>query len=276
MKIRNPFVIKTACSLGSSFVYLLGCTIRVRIRCLGEDYSPDAPNLNCRAIYLFWHDCMLLPSFIYARPDIHVLVSQHTDGVFIGDVMKRIGFSMAYGSSMRGGFNAIRQMLKLSKTSHFAITPDGPRGPRRQLKMGAVFLAAQTGMPIVPVGCGYSSAWRAKSWDRFACPRRSAKGALFSRLPSSSRGTSRTMCSNVTGGRLKPNFSLRRRLPNVGRRPGNMILMNTTVSARLPGPNSRVQRNPTSVVSEFARIRLLGRHKNPEFWRVRLHAERSF
>jgi lysophospholipid acyltransferase (LPLAT)-like uncharacterized protein len=100
-----------------------------------------------------------------------VLISKHTDGQFIGNVMKRLGLGMVHGSSTRGGVEAIRHLISLSKDSHFVITPDGPRGPRRQVKMGAVFLAAQTGMPIVPCGCGFGSAWRAKSWDHFGFPR---------------------------------------------------------------------------------------------------------
>jgi lysophospholipid acyltransferase (LPLAT)-like uncharacterized protein len=183
LKIRNPFVLKTASRLCSSLVYSLGRTIRVRYRFIGENSLPGAANPGRRYIYLFWHEYMLLPSFRYAMPDIHVLVSKHTDGVFIGDVMKRLGFSMAYGSSTRGGSEAIRNMLKLSKTSHFAITPDGPRGPRRQAKMGAIFLAAQTGLPIVAAGCGFSSAWRAKSWDRFAFPHPFSKGCIVSAPP---------------------------------------------------------------------------------------------
>src|SRR5262249_2906370 len=49
-------------------------------------------------------------------------------------------------------------------------TPDGPRGPRRRVKPGLVFLAAKTGLPIVPVGFAFHRAWRLRSWDRFALP----------------------------------------------------------------------------------------------------------
>src|SRR5205085_11486274 len=48
--------------------------------------------------------------------------------------------------------------------------PDGPKGPRRRVQAGLIFLAAQTGLPIVPFGVGYTHAWRARSWDRFAVP----------------------------------------------------------------------------------------------------------
>jgi lysophospholipid acyltransferase (LPLAT)-like uncharacterized protein len=54
---------------------------------------------------------------------------------------------------------------------HITITPDGPRGPRRVVKPGLVYLASRLGLPIVPAGFGLNRPWRGKSWDRFAVPR---------------------------------------------------------------------------------------------------------
>jgi len=55
---------------------------------------------------------------------------------------------------------------------NLTITPDGPRGPRRQLAPGAVYLASRLGMPIVLLGFGYDRPWRfRKAWDQFALPR---------------------------------------------------------------------------------------------------------
>ncbi|MCS7272394.1 MAG: hypothetical protein NZ703_15025, partial [Gemmataceae bacterium] len=51
------------------------------------------------------------------------------------------------------------------------LTPDGPRGPRRHVQPGIVYLAARTGWPIVPIGVGFQKAWRMRSWDCFAVPR---------------------------------------------------------------------------------------------------------
>src|SRR5207247_3368969 len=56
------------------------------------------------------------------------------------------------------------------RLTHLGVTPDGPQGPRRRVQMGTIFLAAQTGLPIVPFGVGYSRAWRAPSWDWLAVP----------------------------------------------------------------------------------------------------------
>jgi hypothetical protein len=54
---------------------------------------------------------------------------------------------------------------------HLAITPDGPRGPRRQCAQGPIYLASTLQLPLVPLGLGYDRPWRTSSWDRFAVPR---------------------------------------------------------------------------------------------------------
>ena len=59
--------------------------------------------------------------------------------------------------------------LKEGKRS--AITPDGPRGPRRQLKLGVVSIARLSGRPVVPFAFEAEKCWRLKSWDRFIIPK---------------------------------------------------------------------------------------------------------
>jgi lysophospholipid acyltransferase (LPLAT)-like uncharacterized protein len=82
-----------------------------------------------------------------------------------------MGFECVRGSSYRGGAAALMELSRVGADMHVAITPDGPRGPRRELAQGAVFLASRLGLPIVPMGLGYDRPWRLKSWDRFAVPR---------------------------------------------------------------------------------------------------------
>src|SRR5262249_44086585 len=114
---------------------------------------------------------LLLPLSQYARPDIHVLISKHADGQLIAKLANHLGFGVVHGSSTRNGIEAVRQMLRLGQNAHLGVTPDGPRGPRRQVQMGLIYLAAKTGLPIVPVGYAFHGAWRMNSWDRFAVPR---------------------------------------------------------------------------------------------------------
>jgi hypothetical protein len=55
---------------------------------------------------------------------------------------------------------------------NLAITPDGPRGPRRQLAAGCIYASSRLGIPLVPIGLGYDRPWRSRrAWDQFAVPR---------------------------------------------------------------------------------------------------------
>ena len=56
-----------------------------------------------------------------------------------------------------------------------AFTPDGPRGPRRELKPGVVAAAQRGGATIIPVHAEASRAWRLHSWDRFMIPKPAAR-----------------------------------------------------------------------------------------------------
>ncbi len=176
MKIRHPLLMKSASWLGTRIIQTLCGTMRYQARHIGENYLPDNPAVPRRVIYVFWHDSMLIPAYFYGRKDIYALVSPHSDGQWLAGMLERLGFSTVRGSSNRGGAEAMRQMLRLSRKAHFAISPDGPRGPRRELKDGPIFLAARTGMPIVPMGFACSRSWRARSWDRLCVPKMFGRG----------------------------------------------------------------------------------------------------
>ena len=52
-----------------------------------------------------------------------------------------------------------------------AITPDGPRGPRRVFAPGAVVAAMRAQVPVIAFGARVDRAWRLRSWDRFVIPK---------------------------------------------------------------------------------------------------------
>jgi hypothetical protein len=176
MKIRHPQLIKLASWCGTQIIRTLCGSMTYQARCIGENWLPDTPSLPRRVIYAFWHETMLIPAYRYGRPDVHALVSSHTDGQFLAGMLQQLGFSTVAGSSGRSGTEAMRRMLKIGQESHIAISPDGPRGPRRKLKSGPIYLAARTGMPIVPFGFACNRAMRAKSWDRLIVPKLFSKG----------------------------------------------------------------------------------------------------
>jgi lysophospholipid acyltransferase (LPLAT)-like uncharacterized protein len=171
MKIRRPWLIKAAgFSVALSVRLWLG-TVPFRYRPMGSNLDPRRLVSSQRYIYAFWHEYLLLPAYQYSRTRVHVLISQHADGELIAEACRHLGFRTVRGSTTRGGAEALRQMMHMAGHNHLAITPDGPRGPRRQVQRGLIYLAARTELPIVPVGLAFNRPWRAPSWDRFALPR---------------------------------------------------------------------------------------------------------
>lgn len=122
-----------------------------------------------------WHDALLVPTFAAPRglrEKTCCLVSQHQDGSYLAYAMALLGYSTVRGSSRRGGAQAVRQLLDDTAGKHIVITPDGPGGPRRQLKAGAVFVASQLGRRILPSAYSATRAWRFKgSWTDMLIPK---------------------------------------------------------------------------------------------------------
>jgi lysophospholipid acyltransferase (LPLAT)-like uncharacterized protein len=147
-----------------------------------RSYHPGELRPGERFVYAFWHEALLAPAIKYGGLGVRVLISQHADGQLITEVAGRLGFDAVRGSTTRGGLRAMRQMLD-ADSGHLAMTPDGPRGPRRVVQPGVVYLASRAGLPIVPVGIGYDRPWRAASWDRFAVPRPFRKFVVMTDTP---------------------------------------------------------------------------------------------
>ena len=119
----------------------------------------------------FWHETLGLAAWHFRDRGYHTLTSYSFDGELAARVVGHFDIQALRGSSSRGGHAALKQMRKaLDLQVTIGITLDGPKGPRREAKAGAVLLAAQTGTPILPVALATKPAWRLKSWDRMMVP----------------------------------------------------------------------------------------------------------
>jgi lysophospholipid acyltransferase (LPLAT)-like uncharacterized protein len=170
-KVRSPRMIRVAAWLVAWLVRRLAGTLNYQYQPLGPNMDPRDPALSGRYVYTCWHENLLLPAYHYGGPNLNILISQHADGELIAQVVQSLGFRVVRGSSTRGGMRAVRHCLRVAENGHLGVTPDGPRGPRREVQDGLIYMASRTGLPIIPVGIGYCRPWRAKSWDRFAVPR---------------------------------------------------------------------------------------------------------
>lgn len=145
--------------------------LNVRVAHYDRSVDPKMPDYNEHCIFVFWHEYIAVVVPHWSFSPVTMLVSQHRDAEWLTQAAIRLGYSTVRGSTSRGGTEAIRKLKAECKHRSLAITPDGPRGPRRKMAVGPLFLASVLNLPVVPVGVGYRRPWRTNSWDRFAVPR---------------------------------------------------------------------------------------------------------
>lgn len=179
---RHPWWIRAAlwpaAVIGHGLVRALWASCRVTREeglAAWDDLLSRGPVIPCA-----WHHQLVLAAPWVIR---HVaghggrpafLVSQSRDGELAARALSLFGpVRIVRGSASRGGRAALRALGRAvgrEGASPFLL-PDGPRGPEREAKAGAVVLAQVTGAPLVPLGFAARSAWRLGSWDRMVVPR---------------------------------------------------------------------------------------------------------
>jgi lysophospholipid acyltransferase (LPLAT)-like uncharacterized protein len=76
------------------------------------------------------------------------------------------------GSSGHGGQAALDSVVAaLAEGYSTALAVDGPAGPAREAKRGALDMALRSGLPVVAIRFRYERAVRLGGWDRKWCPR---------------------------------------------------------------------------------------------------------
>ena len=123
-------------------------------------------------VFLLWHEALLPLLWQHRNQGVAIVVSEARDGQYLSDVATSLGYRTVRGSSTRGGARALLGAVReLQASGAVAFTPDGPRGPRRELKPGVVAAAQRGGGVIVPIHAEADRAWRLHSWDRFMIPK---------------------------------------------------------------------------------------------------------
>ncbi|MBN2645347.1 MAG: lysophospholipid acyltransferase family protein [Desulfuromonadaceae bacterium] len=146
-------------------------SLLLRKETIGADAVRQRWQADEPMILAFWHDQLLLMSQGYEGPGSQILISASRDGELIARTMRYLGQKAVRGSSSRGGRAAFKQLLRLAGEPYdLVITPDGPRGPRHEMKEGVVQLARLSGRPVVPMALVCSRGYRFASWDRFLLP----------------------------------------------------------------------------------------------------------
>jgi lysophospholipid acyltransferase (LPLAT)-like uncharacterized protein len=122
-------------------------------------------------ILAFWHGTMLYPWYRHRKRGYLALTSLSKDGDILAKTLKYWKYTVARGSSSKGGREALNKMIRFAASSGaVTITPDGPRGPRLEMKPGAVLAAKKSGKPLILLGVGYKKKKVLRNWDKFEVP----------------------------------------------------------------------------------------------------------
>ena len=177
VKIRSRLLTRLLAWLVVKTIQLLFRSCR--IACLAPEpwlrVDCADPEESRRGVLCVWHDSLVIPTFVprrISRARTCCLVSQHQDGTYLAEVMSFLGYATVRGSSKRGGAGALKQLLDDTAGKHIVITPDGPRGPRRKLKPGAIYVASQTGRPLCVSASACRRFWSiAGRWTDMVIPK---------------------------------------------------------------------------------------------------------
>jgi lysophospholipid acyltransferase (LPLAT)-like uncharacterized protein len=122
-------------------------------------------------VLLCWHEALLPVIWHHRHRGISAMISEAQDGEYLTCFVRSIGYDLIRGSSSRGASRVLRDAIRVLRGGRaVGLTPDGPRGPRRVFKPGAVAAAGLSQAAVLAVHAEAEPGWRAHSWDRTLVP----------------------------------------------------------------------------------------------------------
>jgi lysophospholipid acyltransferase (LPLAT)-like uncharacterized protein len=172
-KLRNIARTRLAGAIIYRIARLYCATFRLKIE--NETEWLDYLEEGGRILICCWHQQFFVGVRVFNkyrkyRPPL--MSSRSLDGQIAAGVAQRSGFYTVWGSSSRGGGNALKEMISRIKQHRLAVhILDGPRGPAGVVKAGVIAMANSSGAVIIPGFVTADRAWYLHSWDRFMIPK---------------------------------------------------------------------------------------------------------
>ncbi len=165
--------------LAALLIKLLMMTCRV-VKVRGDGGDREALSRSGGgAVYTTWHQRMPYFSHYFRSRKITILISSSRDGEYAARIAAWLGFNNVRGSSTHGGTRALRELIRMIREGgKGGFLADGPQGPARIAKLGAVLAARNSHVPLIPVVWGADRGWIFNSWDRFLVPKPFARIAV--------------------------------------------------------------------------------------------------
>ncbi|MGE3802763.1 MAG: lysophospholipid acyltransferase family protein [Candidatus Kapaibacterium sp.] len=126
------------------------------------------------AVIAFLHGRMFPIWYRFRGGAFGGVISSSRDGELLSHYLKnRLGYhEILRGSSSRGGREVLEQMVELLESKSCMVTPDGPRGPMGEPKVGGLVAAQRSGRGVLVVNWSSNRSWHfKKSWDQMELPK---------------------------------------------------------------------------------------------------------
>ena len=137
-----------------------------------EEHFFSVKEKERNGIAAFWHYSILYIIYHMRHYSATAMVSASRDGEYLARVVEKFGFSTVRGSKNTKGVEGLKAMLRaVRRGSNAAIVADGSQGPALVVQAGCIYLAARSGVPILPMVYAASSYFTINSWDRTIIPK---------------------------------------------------------------------------------------------------------
>ncbi|MBL7135100.1 MAG: DUF374 domain-containing protein [Candidatus Marinimicrobia bacterium] len=170
---------QVASTYGHIFLRILFSTCKYKE--LGTHHLNNVKRGSTSAILMFWHGYWVIPYYYLRMKNIIPLIGTHSDAETASLVAKKLGYSQQLrGSSNRRAFAVTAELLWTIKQPGkiIWITPDGPRGPLKKVKISTLKIIQKAGTSIIPLGASASRNRIFNSWDKFHQPKIFSKIAM--------------------------------------------------------------------------------------------------
>lgn len=180
-----------------AFGRLVGLYSRAVITPASTAVIIEAPLPPQAVVLISWHEGNLLGLAVHAsirnRPAM-AFVPSGLAGVGMRGWLEACGISpVPLGSDARRGLGLRKMEAALAAGHDVLIAVDGPRGPSHRVAPGAVWLAREVGVEVIPVGFAARPNIRLPRWDRLIVPLPKARMTVAMGRPMSIRsGRERT------------------------------------------------------------------------------------
>ncbi|WP_417498475.1 lysophospholipid acyltransferase family protein [Maricaulis sp.] len=187
--LSKPWAQEIGAFLALLYVESVRRSIRWEVR--NGDYVQRVWDENLPILGCVWHGRVLMALQGWNRhyDRMLALASRSREGDIGARFARWYKVGLVRGSSRntskpganKGGEAAYRAMVNhLSQGGSGAVTPDGPRGPRMRAGYGAIRMARDTGVPIIP----FTWSTRRKTvlhraWDKHCLPHYFSRGVII-------------------------------------------------------------------------------------------------